>query len=110
MSTDEYIVIMSTVSDETEGQRIAAELLDRGLAACINVLPGVTSYYKWQGKSEVGYELLMLIKTRASDYGKVQDVIKELHSYEVPEIVALPIMNGDASYLKWIDECLGVEK
>ncbi len=110
MSTDDYIVIMSTVSGETEGQRIAEELVNRGLAACVNVIPGVTSYYKWHGTTEVSDELVMLIKTRASHYGKVRDVIKELHSYEVPEIVALPIMNGDESYLKWIDECLGVEK
>jgi periplasmic divalent cation tolerance protein len=108
MNTGDYIVIMSTVSGEAEGQRIADGLVSRGLAACVNVLPGVTSYYKWQGKSEVGQELLMLIKTRASNYGKIRDVIKELHSYEVPEIVALPIVSGDESYLKWIDECLGV--
>jgi periplasmic divalent cation tolerance protein len=110
MSTGDYIVIMSTVSGEIEGQRIAEELVNRGLVACVNVIPGVTSYYKWQGQSEVGHELLMLAKTRASNYGKVRDVIKELHSYEVPEIVALPITNGDESYLKWIDACLGTEK
>lgn len=110
MSTGDYIVIMSTVSGATEGQKIAEELVNRSLAACVNVLPGVTSYYKWQGKTEVSNELVMLIKTRASNYGEVRDVIKELHSYEVPEIVALPITNGDESYLKWIDECLGTEK
>ena len=110
MSTGDYIVIMSTVSSDTEGKRIAEELVNRGLAACVNLIPGVTSYYKWQGKSEVGHELLILIKTRSSNYEKVRDVIKKLHSYEVPEIVALPIMNGEESYLKWIDECLGAEK
>ena len=110
MSTDDYIVIMSTVSGETEGQRIAEGLVNRGLAACINVVPGVTSYYKWQGNSEVGHELLMLIKTRASNYEKVRDAIKEVHSYKVPEIVALPIVNGDESYLKWMDESLGTDE
>lgn len=110
MSTGDYIVIISTMSSETEGQKIAEELVNRGLAACVNVIPGVTSYYKWQGKTEVSDELVMLIKTRASNYEQVQQTIKELHSYEVPEILALPITNGDESYLKWIDECLGAEK
>ena len=110
MSTGAYIVMMSTVSSDIEGKRIAEELINRGLAACVNVIPGVTSYYKWHGKSEVGHELLMLIKTRVSNYETIRDAIEELHSYEVPEVVALPIMSGDESYLKWIDECLGGEK
>jgi periplasmic divalent cation tolerance protein len=101
---DDYIVVMSTVSSRHEAGRIGEELTNRKLAACVNVISGVTSYYRWEGTPQVGEELVLLIKTRSSNYEKVERVIKELHSYDLPEIVALPIVTGDEPYLKWIDE------
>ncbi len=102
---EEFIVVMSTVSSQLEAGRIGEELVNLRLAACVNIIPGVTSYYRWGGQPQIGKELIMLIKTRRDDYEKVEAVIKEHHSYELPEVIALPILQGDRRYLEWIDEC-----
>jgi len=109
MKADDYIVIMSTVSSQLEAGRIGEELVNRRLAACVNVIPSVTSYYRWGGNAQIGKELVVLIKTRTSNYKAVEAIIKEHHSYELPEVLALPILDGDEPYLKWIDECSSQE-
>jgi periplasmic divalent cation tolerance protein len=109
MKADDYILVMSTVSSQLEAGRIGEELINRKLAACVNIVPGITSYYRWGGNAQIGRELMLLIKTRSDNYKKVQEVIKEHHSYELPEVIALPIGAGDEQYLKWIDESSGGE-
>ena len=104
MNTDDYIVVMSTTSSNVEAGLIGKELVNRKLAACVNVIPGTASYYNWDGETKVARELVVLVKTRKENYNKVKEIIKEHHSYEIPEIIALPILMGDDDYLKWIDE------
>jgi periplasmic divalent cation tolerance protein len=99
-------VVLSTVGSEEEASRIARTLVERRLAACVNVVPGVSSTYRWQGAVRTDAEWLLVVKTRADRFGEVRDAIRELHSYEVPEIVMLDIADGDRDYLTWIDASL----
>lgn len=105
MNADDFIVVMSTVSSQIEAGQIGEDLISKKLAACVNVIPGVTSYYRWGGEAQIGRELIILVKTRKENYDRVQEVIKEHHSYDLPEIVALPMVGGDENYLRWIDDC-----
>jgi len=108
----EKIVILSTCSSEAEAQKLARMLVERELSACVNVigggvLGGVRSFYRWQGKIESSVEWLLLIKTNRERFAAVRAAIEEAHSYEVPEIIALPIVEGAPAYLSWMDENLG---
>jgi periplasmic divalent cation tolerance protein len=96
------IVILSTCSSEEEARKIALLLLERGLAACVNVIPGCHSYYHWQGKIERGNEFLLQIKSSRDLFSKAVSCIQESHSYEVPEILALPVIDGAENYLNWL--------
>jgi periplasmic divalent cation tolerance protein len=96
---------MSTVSSQIEADHIGKELIEKRLAACVNIIPGVTSYYRWGGNAQLGRELILMIKTCKDNFDAVRDVIKSHHSYELPEIIAIPVLMGDADYLKWIDDC-----
>jgi len=97
-------VVLVTIGNETDARAMARTLVGEGLAACVNVLGPINSIYRWRGAIEDEKEYLLLIKTRASLYGRVEHRIKELHSYDVPEVVALPIETGSASYLEWLFE------
>ena len=99
----QYIVVLSTCPDDALARSLASALVDNSLAACVNILPRLTSVYSWQGKREMDDEVLMIIKTRQSLYKDVENYILEHHSYDVPEVIALPLTNGSASYLDWID-------
>ena len=77
------------------------------LAACVNIVPRIESVYRWEGKVEEAEEYLLLIKTTAEAFPGVREAIRRLHSYEVPECIALAVEEGDETYLKWIDECVG---
>jgi len=101
--TDKRIVLTTAGSIE-EAQRIAAALVEQRLAACVNILPGVESGFRWQGKIDRTSEWLMIIKTKAEAFERVRDAIQKLHSYDVPEIISLEIDDGSAAYLQWIDE------
>ena len=101
--TDKRIVLTTAGSIE-EAQRIAAALVEQRLAACVNILPGVGSVFRWQGKIDRTSEWLMIIKTKAEAFERVRDAIQKLHSYDVPEIISLEIDDGSAAYLQWIDE------
>jgi periplasmic divalent cation tolerance protein len=107
----EKIVILSTCGSETEAHKLARLLVDAQLAACVNViggvLGGVRSFYRWQGKVESGSEWLLLIKTSRDRFARVRAAIEDAHSYEVPEIIALPIVECAPAYLSWMDENLG---
>ncbi len=98
----QYVVILVTVTSEDEGLRIARALVDSRLAACVNIISGLRSIYRWKGKIWDEGELLLLIKTRTTLFEQVEGKIKEIHSYEVPEIVAVPIIRGSETYLNWL--------
>ena len=96
------IVILCTCPDEEEGGRLARLLVEERLAACVNAIPRVRSTYRWQGAVETAEEVLLLIKTQASLFGAVEEKLRAAHSYEVPEVLALPVEAGSASYLEWL--------
>ena len=101
-----YIVVFVTAKNKTEAKRIARGLLKDRLAACVNILAGVESLFWWQGKIDRGSEVLMIIKTKRKLFEKVMAKVKLLHSYQTPEIIALPVVAGSWAYLKWIDESI----
>ncbi len=96
-------VVLTTVGTEEQAHLIGRELVARRLAACVNVLPGVRSIYRWQGEICSELEILLLVKTLAGELPAVEQAIKELHSYELPEILAFPAARGDAGFLRWIE-------
>ena len=97
-------VVFTTAGSIAEAERIARALVERRLAACVNILPQIRSIYRWQGKIEDAAEILLLIKTSAERFPAVRDAIRELHSYDVPECICLPITDGSPDYLKWLVE------
>ena len=99
-----YVVGLVTCSTRSEARKLADAVLSKKLAACVNVLDGVESHYWWRGKREQAKECLLLIKTNQSNAGGVIKTIKADHSYEVPEVIFLPIVKGESNYLKWIQE------
>ena len=104
--TDKLVVLV-TCSNMAEAQRIARGVVEERLAACINILPGaVHSIYRWKGKVESARERLLLIKTSRKRLAKLRKAVERLHSYDVPEFVALPIAAASPAYLAWIEECL----
>jgi len=102
----DYCVVLVTVSSEAEAQTIARMLVEERLAACVNIMPGLTSIYRWEGQVCEDRELLLLIKTRAEKVAALRDRIVHAHSYALPEVIALPIIDGSAPYLAWLDSCL----
>ena len=100
----ERVVALSTVGSSQDAERIARELVERRLAACVNILPGVISVYRWQGALQRDDERMLVIKTRAERLPALREALISLHPYEVPELVALSIADGHPPYLGWIDE------
>ncbi len=97
------LIVITNTPDRGVALKIARALVERKLAACVNVLAECTSVYRWQGKLETATEVPLLIKTRAAIYDDVEAAIKSLHPYELPEIVAVPIERGLPAYLEWIN-------
>lgn len=102
MARVSVIVVVTTVESEEQADRIARELLRRRQAACVNVVPGLRSLYRWQGKVCRDAELLLLIKTLDQEFDGVAATLRELHSYELPEILAIPVGRGEPRFLDWI--------
>jgi periplasmic divalent cation tolerance protein len=100
----EAIVIFITAPNEEEGARIARTLVEQRLAACVNIIRPIRSIYRWQEKIEDGTEVLLIVKTQKGLFASLEKRIKELHSYTVPEIIALPVIEGSDDYLKWLKE------
>jgi len=98
------VLVLTTAGSESEARKIAHALVERRLAACVNVIPRIQSVYRWQGKVEQALEYLLLIKTVKSREEAVRAAIRELHSYELPECIAIPIESGSAEYLKWLSD------
>ena len=95
--------MLCTTGSEEEAQKIARHLVEHRLAACVNIVPRITSIYRWQGKTEEGQEWLLLIKTSAEMFGRVHAAIRELHSYELPECIAIDMADGSPEYLRWLE-------
>ena len=102
----EYLQIQTSAGSEEEAERIGAVLVERRLAACVQVIGPISSRYRWQGAVERATEWMCVAKTSAARYAEVEAAIRELHSYDEPEIVATPIVAGSPSYLEWIGESL----
>ncbi len=97
------IVLLSTAGSAEEAERIAAGLVEKRLAACVNIVAGVRSVYRWKGAVERASEWLLIIKSRRDRFAALREELARLHSYEVPEAIALPVAEGAESYLAWID-------
>ncbi len=102
-----YLAVLVTTKDKAEALMIAEQVVSEKLCACANLIEPVTSVFLWKGNIEHAAECLMIIKTPSDLFRPLLDRIKQLHSYDVPEIIALPILAGNPSYLKWIDEVTG---
>ena len=100
-----YQIILCTCPDKETAEKIAHLLVNDKLAACVNILPGITSIYLWHEQIELTQEHLLLIKAHKSCYQAIEKTIKKHHPYELPEIIAVPIENGSPEYLHWIDSC-----
>jgi|SRR6185503_8665593 len=101
------IVVFSTCDSEEQAGRIAHALVEQRLAACVNVLPGVRSIYRWKGEIQEGVEWLLVIKSRRGLMDQLRVTIGKIHTYEVPELLALPVVDGSESYLAWLDREMG---
>lgn len=101
MST-ELVVVLCTVPEVAVGTKIARLLVAEKLAACVNVVPGLTSIYRWKGEIQEDAEALMVVKTRRQHVGRVEQTIKGAHPYTVPEVIVLPVSAGSAEYLAWL--------
>ena len=104
--TDKKLVLTTCASLE-EARRISRTLIERRLAACVNIAPQIESVYRWQGKIETANEFLLLIKTTAGAFDELRIALTELHSYDVPECIEISIEDGSAAYLAWIGESVG---
>jgi periplasmic divalent cation tolerance protein len=100
----EFLQVQTAAGNRDEAERLAADVIDRRLAACVQIVGPVHSRYRWQGAVETAEEWLCLIKTTRQKYRDVEDAIRAIHSYVCPEIVALPIAEGSAMYLRWLAE------
>ena len=102
--SENHIVMLCTVPDHGSGERIAQALVEERLAACVNLVPGVVSYFRWEGKLERQDEHLLVIKTGAARFEAVRTAISLMHPAKVPEVIALTITAGSEEYIKWITE------
>jgi periplasmic divalent cation tolerance protein len=101
------LLVLTTAGSQAEARKLARALVERRQAACVNIVPGVESIYRWKGNTEQAEEWMLLIKTNEAAFALVRETIKELHSYELAECVSVPISDGSPAYLKWIADSLG---
>ncbi len=98
------VVILVTAANREEGRKIARQLVETQLAACVNILPAIESVYRWQGQTLEEGECLLIIKSAGALFAEIESEIVRLHSYQTPEIICLPIVEGSRKYLQWISE------
>jgi periplasmic divalent cation tolerance protein len=101
-----YVIVMVTTASKQEAEKIAQRLLDERLIACANIIGPVSSLFHWSGKTEHAEEYLIFMKSRKDLFEKLEKAVKALHSYEVPEILVIPIVGGSKAYLDWLGGCL----
>ncbi len=99
---EKYIAVLITAATAEEAEKIAGELIRLKLAACCNIIDGISSIYEWEGRIEKSGEAMIIAKSRAELFPELEKKVKELHSYDLPEIIAIPIVKGSADYLGWI--------
>jgi len=104
--SNSYIIIIVTTASREEAETIVQRLLEARLIACANIVGPVSSHFHWSGKIEKAEEYLILMKSRKDLFEKLSETVKALHSYEVPEILALPIVEGSKAYMDWLGSCL----
>jgi periplasmic divalent cation tolerance protein len=97
------IVVLTTCESEDQARTLARHLIEQRLAACVNILPGARSVYRWKDKIEDAVEFVLIIKSRRDIFLKLREAIAHLHSYETPEVIALPVVDGSDAYLNWLD-------
>lgn len=102
----DYIVVLVTTSTKQEAEKIVQHLINDRLIACGNIVGPVTSFFQWSGQVEQAQEYLALMKSRKNLFDRLTEAVKIIHSYEIPEILALPIMEGSKTYLDWLENCL----
>ncbi len=105
--TDEFIQVVTTTSTQDEARAIAGALVEQRLAACVQIVGPIESIYRWQGNVETAAEWQCWIKTRRELFAQIEQQIRKLHSYDLPEILAVPVVNGSETYLKWLREETG---
>lgn len=98
----DVLLTLITVPNRETAERIADELLQRKLAACVNIIPGITSHYRWQDKLERDTELLLIVKTTHAVFDELRDAVIKLHPYDLPEIIGINVVRGMEEYLKWV--------
>ena len=101
-----YIIVMVTTASKVEAETIVQRLLEAKLIACANIAGSVQSHFHWSGKIDKAEEYLIFMKSRKDLFEKLSETVKALHSYEVPEILAVPVVDGSKAYLDWLDNCL----
>lgn len=104
--TDDHCIVLCTVPDTATGEALGQHLVETQLAACVNLISGLTSIYRWQGKLQRDAEVLLVIKTRHDRFASLCTVVRERHPYELPEIIAVPLTDGLPAYLDWINQNL----
>ena len=97
------IVVFSTCETDEQARAIARHLVEKRLAACVNIVPGATSIYRWKGAVEEAAEFVLIIKSRRDLFSALRSELAKMHSYEVPEVIAMPIVDGSEEYLAWLD-------
>jgi periplasmic divalent cation tolerance protein len=103
---NDFLLVLCSFSDISEAKSYAKELVKQNLAGCVNEITGVTSFYEWEGELKEDTECLLVIKTTHVNYENVESFLKANHSYEVPEIIAVPIIKGSTDYLNWLNDSL----
>lgn len=104
--TNDQIVVLMTAPNADEATRIAEMLVERKLAACLQILPPMTSIYVWKGEVQRESEILLVAKSTRAKFDELEEAVRAIHSYETPEIIALPIVAGSQAYLSWLSACL----
>ena len=104
MAKDEYLLVMCTFPSADEARQIGTQLLELQVAACVNLIPQVESIFRWKGEIQSESEALALIKTTVNNYQEIEARLQELHPYDTPEVIAVPVDRGSTAYLNWVSE------